>query len=35
VTVVRALRSRGMVEEKGGWLSLTEAGRATLFVSFR
>lgn len=26
--VVRALRSRGMVEEKGGWLSLTDTGRA-------
>jgi DNA-binding MarR family transcriptional regulator len=26
--VVRALRSRGMVEEKGDWLSLTDAGRA-------
>jgi len=27
--VVRALRSRGMVEEKkGGWLTLTDAGRA-------
>jgi DNA-binding MarR family transcriptional regulator len=26
--VVRALRSRGLVEEKGDWLSLTDAGRA-------
>lgn len=26
--VVRALRSRGMVVEKGGWLSLTDAGRS-------
>jgi len=26
--VVRALRSRGMVEEKGGWLTLTDTGRA-------
>src|SRR3954447_17176379 len=26
--VGRALRSRGMVEEKGGWLTLTAAGRA-------
>jgi hypothetical protein len=26
--VVRALRSRGLVDEKGGWLSLTDAGRA-------
>jgi hypothetical protein len=25
--VVRALRSRGMVEEKGGWLTLTDSGR--------
>lgn len=26
--VVRALRSRGLVDEKGGWVSLTDAGRA-------
>lgn len=26
--VIRALRSRGLVEEKGGWLSLTADGRA-------
>jgi DNA-binding MarR family transcriptional regulator len=25
--VVRALRSRGMVDEKAGWLSLTDSGR--------
>jgi DNA-binding MarR family transcriptional regulator len=26
--VVRALRSRGLVQEKGDWLSLTDAGKA-------